>query len=227
MLTSEHNMEILEKLKILGSAAKYDASCSSCGSKRENTVNEKSSSGICHSWADDGRCISLLKILLTNYCIYDCAYCLNKRSNDIERAIFSVNEIIQLTINFYKRNYIEGLFLSSGVFRNPDLTMEMLLNVVRKLRLEHNFHGYIHLKAIPGASSELIKTAGFYTDRMSANIELPSEKGLKLLAPQKSSKEIFYTMNFIHENIIENKEDKNKLERSKALCLPDKVPSLS
>jgi putative DNA modification/repair radical SAM protein len=212
-------MELMEKLRILGAAAKYDASCSSSGSKRTNSGNgtgNASYSGICHSWSDDGRCISLLKILLTNYCIYDCAYCFNRRSNSIERTMFTVDELVNLTINFYQRNYIEGLFLSSGVYKDPDTTMEMILQAVKKLRLENNFHGYIHIKSIPGADPKLVREAGFYADRMSVNIELPSEKGLKLLAPQKSSGSIFQSMSFIGENILENKENKKKNSRIKS-----------
>jgi putative DNA modification/repair radical SAM protein len=209
-------MDVLEKLKILGAAAKYDVSCSSSGSKRANEnkgMGNASFSGICHAWADDGRCISLLKILFTNFCIYDCAYCYNRRSNDIERASFTAEEVVQLTINFYKRNYIEGLFLSSGIMKDSDYTMNQLLAVVKRLRLIENFHGYIHLKAIPGADSKIIHEAGLYVDRMSVNIELPSDKSLKLLAPQKDSKTIFHSMSFIGENIQESKEEKKKKQK--------------
>jgi len=181
-------MEVLEKIKILSDAAKYDVSCSSSGSQRGNTpggIGNAAMGGICHSWSDDGRCISLLKLLYSNQCIYDCAYCLNRRSNDIPRASFTPKELVDLTINFYRRNYIEGLFLSSGVIRDPDFTMQQLLTVVKSLRLDHKFNGYIHIKAIPGANLETIKEAGLYTDRMSVNIELPSEQSLKLLAPEK------------------------------------------
>lgn len=206
-------MDLFEKLTILGSAAKYDVSCSSSGSKRANSstgTGSASYSGICHSWSDDGRCISLLKILMTNYCMYDCVYCYNRKSNPIERAAFTVDEIVQLTVNFYRRNYIEGLFLSSGVVNSPDHTMELILQAVKKLRLEHQFNGYIHIKAIPGASSALVNEAGLYADRMSINIELPSERSLKALAPQKESKLIFNSMGLIGSGIVENKEEKKK-----------------
>lgn len=214
---------ILSKLTILGGAAKYDASCASSGSKRESDSGFGSAcqAGICHSWADDGRCISLLKVLLTNYCIYDCAYCLNRRSNSTERAIFTPEELVSLTVNFYKRNYIEGLFLSSGVYRSPDTTMEMLLRTVKLLRLQEGFHGYIHLKAIPGASPELVREAGFFADRMSINIELPSERALQTLAPQKESKEIFHSMQWIGQNQAENKEEKKNSKRR----IPTFVPA--
>lgn len=182
-------MEISEKLRILSSAAKYDVSCSSSGSNRKSKkgdIGSTSSSGICHTFTPDGRCVSLLKILLTNYCIYDCAYCINRSSNDIERASFTVDEVVNLTINFYRRNYIEGLFLSSAIIKNVNFTMERLTNIVEKLRNEYNFKGYIHLKAIPGADEELIKKAGSLVDRMSVNLELPSAQSLKLLALQKN-----------------------------------------
>jgi putative DNA modification/repair radical SAM protein len=210
-------MEIMDKLKILSMAAKYDVSCSSSGSKRKNSggIGSASACGICHSWSDDGRCISLLKILMTNHCIYDCAYCANRRSNDIPRAIFTPDELISLTINFYKRNYIEGLFISSGVFRDPDFTMGMMTAVIKKLRLVEGFYGYIHVKAIPGACESLVREAGLYADRMSVNIELPSEKGLKLLAPQKESKIIFSSMGFIKEKIMENSEERKKMRKIK------------
>ena len=162
------SMNINEKLKILSDAAKYDVSCSSSGSKRassKGSLGSTATSGICHSFTPDGRCISLLKILLTNYCIYDCAYCINRKSNDVKRAAFTVEEVIDLTINFYRRNYIEGLFLSSAIIQNPNHTMEMLTSIVKRLRIEHNFNGYIHLKAIPGADEALIKEAGIYADK--------------------------------------------------------------
>lgn len=204
-------MDLNNKLRILSGAAKYDVSCSSSGSSRISTkgnLGSTSSSGICHSFTPDGRCISLLKILLTNYCIYDCAYCINRRSNDVERAAFSVEEVISLTINFYRRNYIEGLFLSSAVIKNPNHTMEMLTSVVKKLRLNFGFAGYIHLKAIPGADEALIKEAGTYVDRMSVNIELPSQNSLKLLAPEKDSKAIFTPMKSIKDTILINKRER-------------------
>lgn len=215
-------MDLSEKLRILSGAAKYDVSCSSSGSKRgtsKGALGSTSEGGICHSFTPDGRCISLLKILLTNYCIYDCAYCINRRTNDVERAAFSVEEVISLTMNFYRRNYIEGLFLSSAVIQNPNHTMEMLTAVVKKLRLEHNFRGYIHLKAIPGADEALIKEAGLYVDRMSVNIELPSDSSLKLLAPEKKKEEIFTPMKSIKENILISKGER-KLSRKAPLFVP-------
>ena len=168
--------------------------------------------GICHSFADDGRCISLLKVMLTNYCMYDCAYCINRRSNDIKRATLSVSELEEIVMEFYRRNYIEGLFLSSGVVRNPDYTMERLVRIAQDLRTIHRFNGYIHLKSIPGASRELIKKAGLYADRMSVNIEIPKEESLKLLAPEKDHKSVFEPMGFIREGVLENKEDKKHLK---------------
>ena len=210
-------MEINEKLRILSGAAKYDVSCSSSGSNRKSKkgdLGSTSSSGICHSFTPDGRCISLLKILLTNYCIYDCSYCINRRSNDVERATFTCDEIVNLTINFYRRNYIEGLFLSSAIIKNANFTMELLTTVVYKLRNEHNFKGYIHLKAIPGADEELIKTAGLLVDRMSVNLELPSSQSLKLLAPEKNKEDILTPMKDIKNNIIVNKYERRKYRNS-------------
>lgn len=215
-------MNIKEKLNILSAAAKYDVSCSSSGSNRKNTNNglgNAESSGICHSFAADGRCISLLKILLTNYCIYNCKYCINASSKDVPRAAFTPEEVVELTINFYKRNYIEGLFLSSAIFKNPNYTMELLLSVVKKLRIDENFNGYIHLKAIPGADETLIKEAGKYVDRMSVNIELPSASSLKLLAPQKTKENILAPMGIIKNSIIENKDLKRNL-KSTPLFVP-------
>jgi putative DNA modification/repair radical SAM protein len=187
------NASVYDKLKILAEAAKYDVSCSSSGTVRSNKGaglgNTVGGIGVCHSFAADGRCISLLKIMLTNYCMYDCAYCINRRSNDRPRATFTVSELVELTIEFYRRNYIEGLFLSSGVVRNPDYTMERLVKVAKDLRTVHRFNGYIHLKAIPGASEELIHEAGLYADRLSVNIEIPNEKSLQHLAPEKDFQE--------------------------------------
>ncbi len=208
-------MELLDKLKILADAAKYDVSCSSSGSTRKNKkggLGNSHVSGICHSWSDDGRCISLLKILFTNYCIYDCAYCVNRASNDLPRAAFLPEEVMNLTINFYRRNYIEGLFLSSTIYKSPNYTMELLLETVRKLREEVNFNGYIHLKAIPGADKVLIERAGEYVDRMSVNIELPSTKGLQLLAPQKKREEIIKPMGIITSRITQNIVEKKKFK---------------
>lgn len=206
-------MNIQTKLQILSDSAKYDASCSSSGSSRKNTSNgigNGHNSGICHTWGADGRCISLLKILFTNCCIYDCKYCINRCTNSIKRATFTPKEIAELTINFYKRNYIEGLFLSSAVIKSPDYTMEMLLKTVQILRNEYNFNGYIHCKTIPGCSQELIDKLGVLVDRLSINIELPSNNSLKLLAPQKEKDGILTNMNYISQNIQKNKLDKNK-----------------
>ncbi|ADQ45671.1 Radical SAM domain protein [Caldicellulosiruptor kronotskyensis 2002] len=200
-------MDILEKLEVLGAAAKYDVSCASSGSKREKHfgIGSTFSAGICHSWTDDGRCISLLKILFTNECIFDCAYCINRKSNDIKRATFTPQEIAELTINFYKRNYIEGLFLSSAIKNSPDWTMEMLFRTVWLLRYKYQFNGYIHVKAIPYASLDLIRKTGFLVDRMSVNIELPSEKSLRLLCPNKTKESILKPMEFITKVAEEEK----------------------
>ncbi len=190
-----------EKLQILSDAAKFDVSCSSSGSNRKNLggIGNACKGGICHSFTKDGRCISLLKILMTNYCVYDCAYCINRRSNDTPRAIATPTEICELTMEFYKRNYIEGLFLSSAVYKNPDYTMELLLETVIKLRKLYGFHGYIHLKGIPGADSKLIMRAGELVDRMSFNVELPSEQSLRLLAPQKTKKNIVVPIGLLRD----------------------------
>ena len=204
----------LEKLRILTESAKYDVSCSSSGTVRRGQKGMVGSTvggvGICHSFADDGRCISLLKVMLTNYCKYDCAYCINRRSNDIKRATLSVSELEEITMEFYRRNYIEGLFLSSGVVRNPDYTMERLAAIARDLRTVHRFNGYIHLKSIPGASQELLNEAGLYADRMSVNIEIPREESLKLLAPEKDHQSVFQPMKLIQQGVLENKEDRRK-----------------
>lgn len=208
-------MDIMEKLAILSSAAKYDASCSSSGSKRKNLnsgIGNASTCGVCHSFTPDGRCISLLKILLTNYCIYDCSYCINRSSNDVSRAAFTPYEIAELTINFYKRNYIEGLFLSSAIFKSPSYTMELLVKTLKLLRIEYKFNGYIHVKAIPGAEESLIKEAGAYADRISVNIELPSSSSLKLLAPQKKKDNILKPMKLIKNGILEHDENKFKFK---------------
>ena len=206
--------QTMEKLRVLTESAKYDVSCSSSGTVRKGKQGMVGSTvggmGICHSFADDGRCISLLKIMLTNYCMYDCAYCINRRTNDIKRATLSVSELEEITMEFYRRNYIEGLFLSSGVVRNPDYTMERLTAIVRDLRTVHRFNGYIHLKAIPGASQELLSEAGRYADRMSVNIEIPHEESLKLLAPEKDHRSVFQPMKLIQQGVLENKEDRRK-----------------
>jgi putative DNA modification/repair radical SAM protein len=210
------NDKILSKLSILADAAKYDVSCSSSGSTRVNSggLGNALKAGVCHSFTEDGRCISLLKILYTNHCIYDCAYCINRRSNDVPRSAFTVNELVDLTVNFYERNYIEGLFLSSGVMVGPDHTMERLIAVARKLRQAHRFHGYIHMKAIPGASRELVGEAGLWADRISVNIEIPSETNLKLLAPEKNYPSVYDPMNQIHQGILESREERRKYSKA-------------
>lgn len=200
--------KIEEKLEILSDAAKYDVSCSSSGSHRGNDragIGSAACSGICHTWSADGRCVSLLKILMTNYCMYDCAYCVNRCSHETKRAILTPDEICDITIEFYRRNYIEGLFLSSGVYRSSDYTTELLIETARKLREERHFNGYIHMKGIPGTDSALIQRLGRYVDRMSVNIELPSSQGLKLLAPQKTKESILRPMGDIKEGIAERK----------------------
>ena len=213
---------IEEKLRILSDAAKYDVSCSSSGSSRKNTNNglgNAAVNGICHSWSADGRCISLLKILMTNYCIYDCKYCINRKDNDIERAILTTDEIVKLTINFYRRNYIEGLFLSSGIIKSADYTMELMIAVAKKLRLEEKFNGYIHMKVIPGASRQLINEIGLYVDRVSVNIEFAENNALKLLAPDKKATDISTSMGLIRKNMLENAEDE-KLFKSTPSFVP-------
>ena len=209
----------LEKLRILAESAKYDVSCSSSGTVRRGVKgdgigNTVGGIGICHSFADDGRCIALLKVMLTNYCMYDCAYCINRRSNDIKRATMSVSEVVEVTMEFYRRNYIEGLFLSSGVVRNPDYTMERLARVAQELRTVHRFNGYIHLKSIPGASRELVNQAGLYADRMSINIEIPNEGSLKYLAPEKDFKSVYEPMGYIRQGVLENTEDRRKFRNA-------------
>ncbi len=211
-----NNDRIVEKLSILADAAKYDVSCSSSGGKRknENKGLGNASNGICHAYTEDGRCVSLLKILLTNHCIYDCAYCVSRKSNDIKRAAFTVQEVVDLTINFYRRNYIEGLFLSSGIFKDPDYTMERLVRIAKKLRTEHRFNGYIHLKTIPGASDELMKQAGLYADRLSVNVEMPTEQSLKLLAADKRREDMIKPMKYLKNAIIANKEEKKLFKKA-------------
>jgi putative DNA modification/repair radical SAM protein len=211
------NENVLYKLSVLADAAKYDVSCASSGSNRKNATKGIGSGvacGICHSFTEDGRCVSLFKILMTNHCIYDCAYCANRRSNDRQRATLTVEEIIDLTIGFYRRNYIEGLFLSSGVIKSPDYTMERIVQVAKKLRLEENYNGYIHLKAIPGASPELVHEAGLWADRLSVNIEIPTELHLKRLAPEKDYKGILLPMNQIKNEIIASKEEQRKFRKA-------------
>jgi len=206
-------MRIEDKLTILADAAKYDVSCASSGSRRSNVgglLGNAAPSGICHTFTEDGRCVSLLKILFTNHCIYDCAYCVSRSSNDIPRAAFTVNEIVSLTIDFYRRNYIEGLFLSSGIMRSPDDTMERLLRTAKTVR-DQGFNGYIHLKCVPHASRDLIRRAGLYADRLSVNIELPSEKSLRLLTREKTYASVLEPMGVIRETIAETREHRRRL----------------
>ncbi len=213
---------IEEKLTILADAAKYDVSCSSSGSKRKNTggIGDASQSGICHTYTEDGRCVSLLKILLTKHCIYDCSFCVSRRSNDVKRAAFTAEEVVDLTMNFYRRNYIEGLFLSSGIFKNADFTMERLLRIVKKLRTEERYNGYIHLKTIPGASEELVREAGLYVDRMSINLEVPTEAGLKIVAPEKDHDSVKKPLAFVNQQMQAFKEEKNLIKH-----VPSFVPA--
>jgi putative DNA modification/repair radical SAM protein len=204
-------MDLSQKLAMLADAAKYDASCASSGGERRNSRAGKGvGSGICHSYTPDGRCVSLLKILLTNFCVYDCLYCVNRKSSDVRRACFTPDEVIQLTLDFYKRNYIEGLFLSSGITRNADYTMEQVVAVARKLRIEHEFKGYIHLKTIPEANQALIDEAGKYADRISINIELPRAEDLQQFAPEKNLDRIQNAMGAIRLRIDESKSEKVK-----------------
>ena len=199
------------KLAVLADAAKYDASCASSGVKRrgrDDGLGSSDGTGICHSYTPDGRCVSLLKILLTNYCIYDCQYCVNRVSSDVRRERMSIEEVVQLTLEFYRRNYIEGLFLSSGIIRSVDYTMEQLVEVARRLRVEHRFRGYIHLKAVPKASPELMRKAGLYADRLSANVELPTDEDLRKLAPEKTLRDAEGTMTDIKSGIDEAKTER-------------------
>lgn len=216
-------MERKEKIAILADAAKYDVSCSSSGSSRSNKkggLGNGHISGICHSWSEDGRCISLLKILFTNYCIYDCKYCVNAKSNDIPRAAFTVEEVVDLTIHFYRRNYVEGLFLSSGIIKSADYTMEQLIAVAKRLREKENFNGYIHMKAIPGASEALIHELGHWVDRMSINIELPTRNTLALLAPDKNYDHILPAISQISQKILQNCEERKMYRK-----VPSFVPA--
>lgn len=210
MIHGKENMSPMEKLKILADAAKYDVSCSSSGVGRRGDgtgIGNTLSAGICHSFGADGRCISLLKILFTNECIYDCKYCINRKSNDVPRATFTPDEICELTIQFYRRNYIEGLFLSSGIVYSPTYTMELIYEAVHKLRTLYRFQGYIHVKAIPGADPQLIQRLGLLADRMSVNLELPTAEGLKRLAPNKHRKNILSPMRQIQQGITQNKNE--------------------
>src|SRR3569623_1371438 len=201
-------MDLPAKLAVLADAAKYDASCASSGAPKRSAapgkgIGSTSGMGICHSFTPDGRCVSLLKILLTNFCLYDCQYCVNRRSSDIARARFSVEEVVRLTLDFYRRNYIEGLFLSSGVIRSSDYTMEQLVRVARTLRQDHDFRGYIHLKVIPEASPELVHEAGLWADRLSANIEMPRAEALEALAPEKSAPAVKRAMSLVRRGLDE------------------------
>jgi putative DNA modification/repair radical SAM protein len=206
-------LDVREKLAILADAAKYDASCASSGTAKRSSeggrgIGSTEGMGICHAYAPDGRCISLLKILLTNSCIFDCAYCINRKSSNVRRARFTVDEVVDLTLSFYKRNYIEGLFLSSGIIRSSDYTMEQLVLVAKTLRLDHDFRGYIHLKTIPDACAELIQEAGLYADRLSINVELPTEEGLKALAPEKDAAGIRGSMGLLRRSIDDTADAK-------------------
>jgi putative DNA modification/repair radical SAM protein len=211
------NPKVFDKLKTLAEAAKFDVSCASSGTSRSNTkkgIGSAEGWGICHSFTEDGRCVSLLKIMLTNHCIYDCGYCANRKSNDIPRTAFAVSELVELTLEFYRRNYIEGLFLSSGIVRNADYTMERMVRVAKDLRTVHHYNGYIHLKSIPGAGRELIAEAGLYADRLSCNIEMPSEQSLKLIAPDKDYQSVFRPMHYIQQGFLESKEEKKKYRQA-------------
>lgn len=225
-------METIRKLAILADAAKYDASCASSGSGKRDSrasggIGSTEGMGICHSYTPDGRCVSLLKILLTNFCVYDCAYCVNRVSSNVPRARFSVDEVVALTLDFYKRNYIEGLFLSSGIIRNADYTMEQMVEVARQLREEHRYAGYIHLKTIPEASPELLASAGRYADRLSINVELPTEAGLSALAPEKTVQSIRGAMGELRWRIEEAKEAKEAKEARKVPAMVAPVSTRS
>jgi len=209
---------ILDRLKILADAAKYDASCASSGTAKRNSVKGGIGStegmGICHAYAPDGRCISLLKILLTNHCIFDCHYCINRKSSNVQRARFTPQEVADLTISFYRRNYIEGLFLSSGIIKSSDHTMEMIVEAARILREEYDFRGYIHLKTIPEADPEIIHRAGFYADRVSINVELPTDAGLTRLAPDKDARQIEGALGKTKDDIVEAKDAKKRFRHA-------------
>ncbi len=215
-------MDVQNKLAILADAAKYDASCASSGGDRRDSrdgrgLGSTTGAGICHAFTPDGRCVSLLKVLLTNWCVYDCLYCINRKSSDVRRARFTVDEVVQLTLSFYRRNVIEGLFLSSGIIRSPDYTMEQLIEVARRLREDENFRGYIHLKTIPDASPELVERAGRHADRLSINVELPSAASLKALAPEKDAGGIERTMSRIHLRLQAAREARREAEAVRAL----------
>ena len=210
---------VLEKLEILADAAKYDASCASSGTTKRNSsggkgIGSTEGMGICHAYAPDGRCISLLKILLTNHCVFDCHYCVNRKSSNVRRARFTPQEVVDLTLSFYRRNYIEGLFLSSGIVKSSNHTMEQLVEVARLLREEHDFRGYIHLKTIPEADPELVHQAGLYADRVSINVELPTDAGLVRLAPDKSARQIEGAMGKLKSDIVEAKDSKKRFKHA-------------
>ncbi|MDR1803315.1 MAG: putative DNA modification/repair radical SAM protein, partial [Treponema sp.] len=227
-------MELAEKLSLLSSSARYDASCASSGSgtqkgngapKGEAAFGVRVPAGVCHSWTEDGRCVSLLKVLFSNVCRFDCAYCVNRSSADTQRTSFTVNELVELTCQFYRRNYIEGLFLSSGIFADPDIVMEKFIETARKLRSEAGFGGYIHLKIIPGATEKMIREAGLWADRLSANIELPTDKSLQCLAPQKTGKVILGAMEETFNIVAENEEDRRKFRLSGKNTVPVFAPA--
>jgi putative DNA modification/repair radical SAM protein len=216
-------MDLAAKLAILADAAKYDASCASSGTSKRDSRDGKglgstTGAGICHSYTPDGRCVSLLKILLTNYCIYDCLYCINRISSDVRRARFTPEDVVKLTLDFYRRNYIEGLFLSSGIIRNPDYTMEQVVKVARTLRVDHQFRGYIHLKTIPEAAPELIAEAGRWADRISINVELPTEGDLQKLAPEKNIGRIRQSMTVIQKKIDQSKAERQESEKAQSFA---------
>ena len=224
-------MELMDKLSTLSDSAKYDASCTSAGSGQD-TVKDNSAkfgmrvpAGVCHSWTEDGRCVSLLKVLFSNVCRYDCAYCACRASADTRRTSFTVDELVELTCQFYRRNYIEGLFLSSGIFADSDIVMEKLIETAKKLRKEAGFGGYIHMKLIPGAGEKTIREAGLWADRLSANIELPTDKSLQYLAPEKSGKEILGAMNETFNAGEENKEDRKKFNTGSRNFVPVYAPA--
>lgn len=221
MLEITVSTDLMERLKLLADGAKYDVSCTSSGIDRSSKggIGSAASSGICHTWTSDGRCVSLLKILLTNVCIYDCAYCINRRSNDIRRVSLSPDEVADLTIGFYRRNYIEGLFLSTGVVRSPDYTMELLIEAVRTLRQKYSFKGYIHLKLVPGADALLVKQAGIWADRVSVNLEMPTSESLALLAPDKSRDAVVQPMRLVKRLITDNLAER-KMSRKAPFFAP-------
>jgi len=219
-------MELADKLSILSSSAKYDASCASSGSSGSgSSFGTRAPLGVCHSWTEDGRCVSLLKVLFSNACRYDCAYCVNRSSADTQRTSFKVDELVELTCQFYRRNYIEGLFLSSGIFADPDIVMEKLIETARKLRSEAGFGGYIHLKLIPGTGEKIIRKAGLWADRLSPNIELPTDKSLQHLAPQKTGKEILGAMEDTFNAAAENEEDRRKFRLGGKNIVPAFAPA--